>query len=134
MHSQAHPSLPASQAPRESGLFSRREKVRFIFDCFDSDRDGRLSEGELQQLLLAINKKLQESSYFAVEQAVDKVYQVGGGCRAGIPYGLQGYGAGAGAGAGMQERGGTGTGAAEEPAAVAGANASRSAVWCSMSW
>ena len=60
------------------GLFSRREKVRFIFSCFDSNKDGRLSQEELQQLLLTINKKLQTSSYSQVEQAVEKVYEVGG--------------------------------------------------------
>lgn len=102
--------------------------MRFIFDCFDSDRDGRLSEGELQQLLLTINKKLQESSYQAVEQAVDKVYQVG--------WGLQGRHMGCSVlalrlvqvQACRRDRGGTG--AAELPAVVAGVDASKQG--CSM--
>ncbi len=69
-------------------------QVRFIFDCFDGDRDGRLSVEELRQLLLAINKKLQTSTYLQVEQATERVFEVGGrgGALAGWRRSLQGCG------------------------------------------
>jgi hypothetical protein len=52
-------------------------QVRFIFDCFDFDKDGRLAVEELRQLLLTINKKLQTSTYLQVEQATERVFEVG---------------------------------------------------------